>query len=106
MAHKILFSPEAKNDMEQIRDYIFDQLDNKTAATRTVYKIVKSISMLEDMPEIGTLLSARIDVDCDYRYLVSENYNIFYRIEDETVRIIRILNARRNFMSILFGQNF
>lgn len=92
--------------MEQIREYISDRLDNKTAAARAVCKITKSISVLEDMPEIGTPLSARIDVECDYRYLVSENYNIFYRIEDETVKIIRILNSRRNFMSILFGQNF
>lgn len=106
MAHKILFSPEAQNDMKQIREYISIDLDNKTAAARTVGKITKSISVLKDMPEVGTPLSSRVDVECDYRYLVSGNYNVFYRLEDENVKIIRILNARRNFMAILFGKDF
>lgn len=58
------------------------------------------------MPEIGAPLSARINIECNYRYLVSGNYNIFYRFEDQTVKIIRILNAKRNFMYVLFGRDF
>jgi hypothetical protein len=31
------------------------------------------------------------------------NY-VFYRVEDDVVKIIRVLDARRDFLSILFGK--
>lgn len=44
-----------------------------------------------------------MSIKTDYRYLVCGNYNVFYRIETDSVKIVRVLNARRNFMAVLFG---
>jgi plasmid stabilization system protein ParE len=40
----------------------------------------------------------------DYRYLVSGNYLIFYKIEDEYISVNRILYGRRDYLRILFGE--
>ena len=71
----------------------------------TVAKITKRIRMLADFPESGASLSSIVDFETDYRFLVCGNYTAFYRIENQTVKIIRVLYGRRNFMKILFGES-
>ena len=44
-----------------------------------------------------------IDYPTDYHYLVVKPNYIFYRIENDTVRIIRILNEKQDLLQILFG---
>jgi plasmid stabilization system protein ParE len=36
-------------------------------------------------------------------YFVEEKNYVFYRLEKETVKIIRIIDARQDYMNILFG---
>lgn len=105
MMIEIEYSPEAIEDLQKIDKYISIELDNIQSAERIVNNIVDKIDCLSDMPEIGALLSSRVDFETDYRYLVCGNYNVFYRIETDSVKIIRVLNARRNFMVILFGKD-
>ncbi|MEW6623010.1 MAG: type II toxin-antitoxin system RelE/ParE family toxin [Bacillota bacterium] len=43
------------------------------------------------------------NIQTDYRFLVCDNYLIFYRYEDGIVFVSRILYGRRNYTRILFG---
>lgn len=104
--YKVFVTEKARNDLRSIREYISVDLDNEKSAVKIVGNIVNKIGQLGDMPEIGASLSSRVSIKTNYRYLVCGNYNIFYRIEDSTVKIIRILNSRRNFMAILFGKEY
>ena len=101
--YKISFSPEAVDDIKEMKQYIKDELCNEQAAKNTVAKILKKIKLLSDFPESGSSLSAIIGFDTDYRYLVCDNYIVFYRIENKNVLIVRVLYGRRNYMQILFG---
>ena len=101
--YKVSFSPEAVDDLKEIKQYIKDELCNEQAAKNTVTKILKKIKLLSDFPESGSSLSAIIGFDTDYRYLVCDNYIAFYRIENKNVLIVRVLYGRRNYMQILFG---
>ena len=101
--YKISFSPEAVDDLKEIKQYIKDELCNEQAAKNTVAKILKKVKMLSDFPERGSSLSAIIGFDTDYRYLICDNYIAFYRIENKNILIVRVLYGRRNYMQILFG---
>lgn len=101
---QIKYAPQALSDLRSIIDYISVELNSPQAAERTVDDILDKIDYLSELPEIGRRLSSRINVKTDYRYLVCGNYNIFYRVENEVVKVIRVLNARRNFMLVLFGE--
>lgn len=59
--------------------------------------------MLAEFPNSGAPLAGAVGIETDYRYLVCGNYTAFYRVENETVYIVRILYGRRDFMRILFG---
>ena len=102
--YNIVFSSEAIKDLEETKAYITEELCSEQAATKTVSKILKDIHMLSKFPESGPSLSAIVNFDTNYRYLVSGNYVAFYRLEENEVRIVRILYGRRNFMQILFGE--
>lgn len=101
---EIKFSPEAITDLQRTKAYITEELYNEQAAAGTVAKITKRIRQLSDFPEIGVLLSSIVDFETDYHFLVCGNYTVFYRIENQTVNIVRVLYGRRNFMKILFGE--
>lgn len=100
---EIQFSPQAISDLQEVKAYISEELCNEQAAINTIAKIMKRIRMLIDFPESGASLSSIIGFETDYRFLVCGNYTTFYRVEDTTVYIVRVLYGRRNFMQILFG---
>jgi addiction module RelE/StbE family toxin len=102
---RIMFSPLAREDLQEIKRYIRDDLDSPQAAKRITDGILKRIRMLDLSPEIGTPLSAICNIVSDYRFLVSEKYLVFYRYEEssETAFIVRVLHGSRNYITILFG---
>ncbi len=52
---------------------------------------------------MGSLLSAKINIKTDYRYLVSGKYIIFYKTDNEYIYIYRILHGSRDYSNILFN---
>ena len=100
---KVRYSQIAKLDLEQIGDYILEELKNPTAALRTVNRIQDAVDKLNDFPHIGTSLSARYENVNNYRFLVCENYLVFYREQAGDVYIDRILYGKRDYLKILFG---
>ena len=101
--NKLHLSPEAQEDLSEIKAYIAEDLENPQVALSTVMKITKTIRMLQDHALIGTPLSAMADVNSDYRYLVSGNYMVFYRVAGKDVFIDRVLYGRRDYLRILFA---
>lgn len=101
--YKLKISPKAKDDLAEIKDYISHELCNPQAAVDLVSKITKKIRGLPEHPLIGTPLSSVLDIQTDNRFLVYDNYLIFYRYENEIVFVSRILYGRRDYIRILFG---
>lgn len=100
----IKFSPEAITDLNRTKAYITEELCEEKAAENTISKILKRIRQLSEFPLSGSPLSSIINLNTDYRFLVCGNYTAFYRFENETVYIVRVLYGRRDFMRILFGE--
>lgn len=47
---------------------------------------------------MGPSLSTKVPFDTDYRFIVSGNYLVFYKADDEYVSIYRILYGRRDYL--------
>ena len=58
---------------------------------------------LEKYPETDIKLFERFGIVTDYKCIYTNKNYIFYRIEEEYIRIIRIIDVRRDFMYILLG---
>ena len=103
MKNKIHYAVEARRDLDDIWDYIVTDLCNASAAERVVSDILDVVDQLENFSEMGALLASIANVDSDYRFIVSGNYLIFYRVSGMDVYVDRILYGRRDYLRILFG---
>ena len=100
---ELYFSPMANDYLSSIKDYIETELDNPKAAQNTIGKIVKNLRRLMNFPLSGTPLKSIVEIETDYRFVVSGNYISFYRYMDDIIFVDRILYARRDYLKILFG---
>ena len=103
MKNKIHYSSESRRDLDDIWDYIVSDLQNRSAAERVIDHIMNAVDPLKNFAEMGTPLSSIADIGTEYRFLVSGNYMVFYRVQGNDVYIDRVLYGRSNYMSILFN---
>ena len=60
--------------------------------------------MLGEYPDSGSRdMFRKYGIETDYVYLVTHKNYAFYRIEENSVKIIRILDIRRDVIYTLFG---
>jgi len=98
---KVHYSGESKRDLEQIGDYIAEDLKNPSAALRIVNDIQDTIDKLADFPLMGTLLSVIVEANTNYRFLICGKYIVFYRPQGKGVQIDRILYGKQDYIAIL-----
>lgn len=103
---KLNYTPEAISDIQEIRRYIKTNLHNPPAAKRISKAILDACSSLKSFPKMGISIESKTGFETDLRMLICENWIAVYRIEDESgvVSIARILDARQDYMRILFGE--
>ena len=87
---------------QDTRRYISSVLSNPSASKQALKRITTQLHTLEQFPESGTpILIPGSPVA--YRYLVCGSYMAFYHIRNEEVIVDRVLYGRRDYLSILFG---
>jgi addiction module RelE/StbE family toxin len=99
---RVLFTPDARTDLQEIRDYITVELRDPEAAERILSEIMARVRALYDFPLAGASLDSVVKYHTDYRFLVCGNYTVFYRVCHDAVQVSRVLYGRRDFMSVLF----
>lgn len=97
--YKVKIYPTAQQDLREIADYL--NTLSPSAALRYYDKLTQEIASLSTMPERcprprDLALAAK-----GYRYLIVENYLIFYVVSGGTVQIRRILYGRRDYRALL-----
>ncbi|MDB6006516.1 MAG: plasmid stabilization system protein [Prosthecobacter sp.] len=97
MAEAII-SPEALQDMGDIRSYI--AMNNPEAADRVLQSFEASAALLATQPELGPckprLRGLRLWVVTEY-----PTYLMFYRVREGQVEIVRVLHGARDVKSLL-----
>ena len=100
---KVRYTPEALRDLQRISASIMEKFNNETVEKRVLKNITGAIRGLEVFPYKGVEVQAGVGVLTDYRYIFNEKNYVFYRIEEEEISIIRILNEKQDYMRVLFG---
>ena len=89
----------AEEDFTEIVSYI--AAENPNAADAIAAKIEKNLDLLSQNPQLGRIPRDEEIRNMGYRYLIIQNYIIFYTIEIKTIYIHRILHGARNYKSLL-----
>jgi plasmid stabilization system protein ParE len=78
----------------------FIAADRPSAASALATKIEKNPQLLSQNPYLGRVLKEEELARIDYRYLVVDNYLVFYTIEGRVVLVHRILHGARDYLSL------
>lgn len=76
---KILFTPKAISDLEEIEKYIKEELCNEQAVIKVIDSILKKIEILGDFPDSGAPLSNVINIKTNYRFIICKSYIVFFK---------------------------
>lgn len=98
-SYNVKIYPSAEQDLLDIIEYL--NTLSAEAALRYFDLLTEQIASLSIMPERcphpkDLALTAK-----GYRYLIAENYLVFYKVVGDTVQIHRILYARRDYQNLL-----
>lgn len=93
---QIIYKNTAIDDLLNTENYI------KQAAQKIKNTIVNTIALLKDNLYLGPKMSDRFNMDTSLRYLVVSKQLVFYNIKNDNIEIIRILDSRQDYLSLLF----
>ena len=97
---KLRYTPAAIQDLDEIEQYIREELCAPDAAKNTIRKIANSCALLRSTPRMGLSLQEKLNREIPQRYIISGNYLIIYEI-DESISVLRVLDTRTDYITIL-----
>ncbi len=100
MSCRVIWSPEATEDLASISEYI--SRDSSFYARRVVAKILKIARTIADQPLIGRIVP-EYAID-NVRELFAYNYRIVYQVEGKQVLVVAIIHGARD-LAMAFDEN-
>lgn len=101
--YKIIYSPQATEDLRSIYLYIATILKAKATATNQVNVIRRAVRSLQSLPERFAILDYEPWASMNLHKLPVNNYIVFYLVNKEagTVKIVRIFYGGRDINNVL-----
>jgi|LSQX01.2.fsa_nt_gb plasmid stabilization system protein ParE len=102
--HTVKITDTALADMEDIYNYIAEQLQAPENAINQYNRIAKAIEKLNSLPERIALMDSEPERSMGLRMLIVDNYSVFYIIEENAVIVTRVLYSASDIRERLGGQ--
>ena len=101
--YKVLIEASVERDLDEIFNYICNDLHAPEAAKGLFIKLRENISALSTFPFRHTLIAEEPFKMIGIRKIQVENYTIFYTVNEEpkTVKVLRILYYRREWQMLI-----
>ena len=100
---KVIYSPEYKDKLIRLRNYLDSNYDQQTRK-KVFAKIDHHIQLLRSQNRLGVSLRERYGIDCDYYYIYVANNLVFYRIEEDSIRILDMYHEREDSIIKFLGR--
>lgn len=97
MVRKIIWSDNSKEDLFVILDYWFKKNCSKDYPRKISKKISKTTNLSKYYPEIGKVYN-----ELNIRYLVKDNFQIFYDFTATEIHVLHIWDSRRDKSNLKF----
>lgn len=103
MTYSIRYSPEAMRDMDAVWDGVFEASGNADIADRYIDGLADEIASQRRFPFSGSPLQYR-GLFTGFYSINYKKYKAFYRVRENYIEVLRIILAKRDYMTILFGE--
>ncbi len=92
---KIIWTDFAIENLKDIFDF-YSITVNKKVANKIKKDIFKSVKLLVRYPELGQIELYLEKLNEEHRYILSGNYKVIYKIQDENIIISDVFDVRQN----------
>lgn len=98
--YQVKKSRQFDHDIERIQVYLSRGNYYDSTIKEIFETIYQDLKRLRTSPKIGTKLNMKVTIDNDYRYIVSGQYIIFYKIfeSEKIVRVYHIYHGKENYL--------
>lgn len=96
--HEVRLLPIAESDLNDIVAFVAEH--NHAAAIQLMDRIEDGLDSLALNPHLGKASQQNPLDSMGYRYLVIQNYLVFYVLRDNVILIHRILHGARNYLDL------
>ncbi len=91
MVKRIIWSRNAIEDKIRILGYWYKRTGTKTYSNTLDASLKITVANLKNFPKMGRRLP-----DSEIRFIVKDQYQIFYKLVNDEIRILHIWDSRRN----------
>ncbi len=91
MEYRVIWSPEAVEDLESIAEYI--ERDSSFYAQSVVSQILTASRKIKEFPLIGRVLPEIGDENIRERFIYS--YRLVYEIQQQRILIVAVIHGKR-----------
>ena len=102
MTYSIRYTPQAMQDLDRIWDDIWAVSKSEELTFRYISGITGEISSKRFFPFSGSPLQYR-GLFTGFYSITYKKYKAFYRVRDGYLEVARVILAKRDYMTILFG---
>lgn len=102
MKYKLEYSQTVRRKLKTLKMYLTEQYGEETAKV-SVRKITDKARTLQNNPDIGIELSAKYEIDTDYRVVFVNHLHLFYYKEGDRIIVAEMFGEREDFINKLFG---
>ena len=102
MNYKLEYSQIVRRKLKTLKSYLTEQYGEELAKT-AIKKITNRARDLQMNPDLGVDLSAKFDIDTDFRVLFVNHNHLFYYKDRDTIIIAEMFGEKEDFMYKLFG---
>ena len=102
MKYKLEYSQTVRRKLKNLKMYLTEQYGEESTKV-SVRKITDKARTLQKNPDIGVDLSAKYEIDTDYRVVLVNHHHLFYYKEGDRIIIAEMFGEREDFINKLFG---
>ncbi len=101
--YTIKMTPKAADDLDNIYQYISEELCLTSSAANILERIERGIMRLREFPFSCNYVADEYLRNKGYRKLIVDNYIVFYLIEEENSQVIimRVLYGKQKYENLL-----
>jgi toxin ParE1/3/4 len=101
--YEIFIYPKAEKDMEDIFQYVCNELGSPKAARDIINKFENALDNISLFSDSCPYTNNEAIIDKEIRKLIIDNYIVFYKADKENrqINVIRVIYGMRNYADIL-----
>lgn len=101
MTYKLVIAEQVARDLNDIEFYMSGLGTYNSSTEEFLNHVYDRMESLEEFPFLGEELSSKTVVPTNIRYLIVDEYLIFYEVFLTEIFIYRVLSQRQDYIQIL-----